>query len=272
MTQSDNTESVKLQVLICTLGEAGIRRVAEGSHPRVPGVEYLVSWQLPDGDTDIPKELIRSDFKIYKTKSKGIAINRNHAISKASAPLALMTDDDVSYTEKELKNVIKQYKLNPTADLITFKYHSSKFPKTYPKHIFNLNNPPKGYYVTCFEITFRTSKIKKNITFNPHFGFNTTFHGGEEEVFIYDAIKSGINCVFIPCFVGTHNHSTTGDRDSHKDISIITKGAIFYHTHSKTWFLHMLAHALREKNIPFHSYCLYWIKGVFKAIKLNSFN
>lgn len=50
----DNNGAIKLQVLICTLGEAGIQRVAKGEHPHVPGVEYLVSWQLPDGDVAIP--------------------------------------------------------------------------------------------------------------------------------------------------------------------------------------------------------------------------
>ena len=265
----DNNESIKLQVLICTLGEAGIQRVAKGEHPRVPGVEYLVSWQLPDGDAAIPDELLRPDFKIIKTKSIGIANNRNNAIFHASAPISIMTDDDVSYNQEELQNVINCYSQNPNIDFITFKYNSSRFPKKYPRHTFNLNTPPKGYYVSCIEITFRTSKIKNIVSFNEHFGFHTTFHGGEEDIFIHDCLKAGLNGIFIPDILGTHNHSTTGNRDSDKNKAIICKGAIFYHTHTQTWPLRMFVHAYRYSKskgpFSFFNYCYYWLKGIIIA-------
>lgn len=265
-------QNIKLQVLICTLGEAGIKRIVEAHHPNIPEVEYLVSWQLPDQDVEIPEELKRRrDFKIIKSNTIGIAINRNNAIDNATAPIAIMTDDDVTYTKEELLNVIKQHEYHTEADLITFKYASSQYPKIYPNNIFNLKNPPKGYYVTCFEITFKTNKIKNIVSFNKHFGFHTTFHGGEEDVFIYDAIKSGLNCIFIPNFLGTHNHSTTGDRDANKPESIITKGAIFYHTHKWTWPLRMMIHAKRNKSLSIYNYCVNWIRGVMFVIKNKIF-
>ena len=69
---------VKLQVLICTIGAEGIGRVVESSHPIVEGVEYLVSWQLPDGDMDVPEALaVRDDVKVCKVNSRGICRNRN---------------------------------------------------------------------------------------------------------------------------------------------------------------------------------------------------
>lgn len=62
----------RLQVMICTFGKEGIARVTASSHPIVDGVEYLVGWQLPDGDAEIPMELIeRPDFHIFKEKSRG---------------------------------------------------------------------------------------------------------------------------------------------------------------------------------------------------------
>ena len=92
---------VKLQVLICTIGAEGIRRVVESSHPEVEGVEYLVSWQLPDGDMDVPEALVvRDDVKVCKVNSRGICRNRNNAVRCATAPLCLMSDDDVCYNEK----------------------------------------------------------------------------------------------------------------------------------------------------------------------------
>ncbi len=48
---------VRLQVLICTYGEAGIKRVIGCDHQPCEGVEYLVSWQQPDTDLPVPREL-----------------------------------------------------------------------------------------------------------------------------------------------------------------------------------------------------------------------
>ena len=63
---------VKLQVLICTIGAEGIGRVVESSRPEVEGVEYIVSWQLPDGDMDVPEALaVRDDIKVCKVNNRG---------------------------------------------------------------------------------------------------------------------------------------------------------------------------------------------------------
>lgn len=59
-----NGEGCRLQVLVCTLGAEGIRRVCASSHPEVDGVRYLVSWQQPDGHVDVPEEIKkRNDFE-----------------------------------------------------------------------------------------------------------------------------------------------------------------------------------------------------------------
>ena len=71
-----------LEVLICTIGAEGIRRVAASQRPEIPGVLYLVYWQLPDGDLPVPDELRnRHDTIVIKSASRGISVNRNRALS-----------------------------------------------------------------------------------------------------------------------------------------------------------------------------------------------
>ena len=127
-------------------------------------MEYLVSWQLPDGDMDVPEALVvRDDVKVCKVNSRGICRNRNNAVRCATAPLCLMSDDDVCYNEEELRSLTKAFEENPTVDIITVMFHSSDFGKLYPSYAFDLNNSPKGYYVTSFEIAFRLNRVKEKI-------------------------------------------------------------------------------------------------------------
>ncbi len=174
-----------LQVLICTFGKEGIERVAAANHPHAEGVEYLVSWQR-GGAYDIPMALLRDDFKIVTSDTKGLSKNRNIAFSKASAPLLLVSDDDVVYTKERLQSVINAFRTHPEADILTFRYESSSHSKFYPAMECDLSCPDKGYFVTSFEIALRKDSVKGKIWFNENFGIGATFPCGEEDVFIKD--------------------------------------------------------------------------------------
>jgi len=261
----------ELQVLICTIGVDGIRRVCHSDHPHVDGVEYIVAWQQPEEVIPVPNELERDDFRVLIHKSRGIAVNRNFAIDAASASIVVMSDDDVSFVAEELKNVIDVFRDRPDMDLATMRYHSSGFEKAYSSREFDLRKPEKGYFVSCIELVFRLSSIKGKIRFNEHFGFGTDFYGGEEGIFLHDALQAGLNCRYIPCYLCRHDGSSTGDRDGLKPAMIETKGVQFLIYFPFSWPLRMLVHAFRYagEHISFTSYIRHWIRGVNKGRKLK---
>lgn len=252
----------KLQILICTIGEAGIHRIVEANHPVIPGVEYLIAWQQPDSDISIPIELERPDFKFIINKDTGISVNRNHALDALSAPLAIMSDDDVTFSPSEILHAISIFGNNPDLELATFKFHCAQGEKNYPTHEFNLRSPKKGYYPSIIEIMFRTAAVKGKVLFNNRFGFGTDFLGGEDGIFIHDALKAGIECRYLPHYICRHDSVSTGIREKRNPLMVISKGAQFCIYHPNTWPLRMLAHAFRQrKNFPFLKYCNLWLQG-----------
>ncbi|MDE7421152.1 MAG: glycosyltransferase [Muribaculaceae bacterium] len=273
-------ESVKLQVLICTYGHEGIQRVAKALHPRVEGVEYLVSIQenAYDKDFPMPKELDREDFKLFVTLTKGLSINRNIALSQATAPLLLISDDDADYTAEGLKAVIEAFDNNPQADIIAFQYASSSTHKFYPKESVSLQRPPKGYFISSIEIAMRRKSIQGKIWFNENFGIGAIFPSGEEDIFLCDCFAHGLNGIYIPKIIVRHDGTTTTDRNLMLPSRPQTKGAVFLRLHPHDWTLRMLMHTLREFPLwmkgmvpsPF-SYLCNWMKGVRMAKKLKVF-
>lgn len=260
-------QETRLQVLICTLGEVGIRRIIAADHPHVPGVEYLVSWQLPDMDIRIPEELKRPDFNIIKNRTRGLSKNRNLAIEAASAPLCLISDDDVTYSTEGLNAVIDCFNKNPENDILTFRYESRSDKKYYPSFPFSLSSPPKGYYVSSIEIAFRREKIMNKIRFNEDFGIGARFSSGEEEIFIHDALKAGIRGKYIPISIATHDAPSTSTRLASDPAFIRTKGAVLAHTHPWSWPLRMMSHAWRNSRvangITTFTYIKSWLYGAF---------
>ncbi|WP_295727869.1 glycosyltransferase family A protein [uncultured Muribaculum sp.] len=262
---------VKLQVMICTYDADGIKRTAKSLHPSVPEVEYLIGWQTGDNDCAIPEELKRPDFKIFPHATKGLSKNRNYLLSKATAPILLVSDDDVDYTVPQLKSVIDTFEANPDYDIIAFRYNSAFCGKNYPDSSFNLWNPPKGYYVSSIEIGIRNGNYLSSLKFNKYFGCGSgTFIAGEEDIFLNDCKKLNLRAIYFPHTICTHNAGeTTSERNQYNPCYIQTKGAVFIYIHPLSWPLRMLAHAVREKNIPRYNYIANWIKGAFKALRLQ---
>ncbi len=264
--------NVKLQILISTLGQRGIDSIARHLHPEVDGVEYIVLLQNPDGEEiTMPEKLSRSDFRIVTSRTRGISVNRNKGIEAATAPYALLADDDVDFNSDELISVIRAFESNPDYDILTFKFHSRTSEKKYPDKASNLRKPPKGFYVTSIEIGFNVQQIKSKVRFNENFGIGTDFICGEENIFIYDALKAGLKAKFIPEYSCRHDSPSTGIRDRNKPEFIIAHGAVMRHIHPLTWVPRIMVHAWRnsrqKENIGFIKYLACAIKG---AVTLRS--
>lgn len=266
-----------MQVMICTYGEEGIKRVAAANHPHAAGIEYLVSWQT-NGATAVPDALLRDDFRIVRSATKGLACNRNIAIANATAPLLLVSDDEVDYTIENLQAIIKAFESHQEADIITFRYESDCNKKFYPDFECRLNQPPKGYFVSSIEIAMRREAVQGKVWFNENFGIGATFPSGEEDVFIHDCLEAGLKGIFLPLTIARHDELSTSGRNLMLPSRPQTKGAVFLHTHPRSWPLRMLAHTLRE--IPLWrkgivpspiSYFANWLKGAKMARDLKVF-
>ncbi len=267
---------ITLQVLVCTLGRSGIERVMRSQHPETAGVEYLIAWQQPDEEIDVPEELLRDDIHVFITRTCGISRNRNYAISCATAPLCLMSDDDVDFTAEELQLLIRTFESNPLVELMTIKYRSHpNYTKNYPSFSFDLRKPPRGYYVTAFEIAFRREAVIGRVKFCENISLGTpVLRCGEEDVFIKDVLDANIKSYFFPITVGTHAHSTTAERDASAPYFLMTKGAVFSYIHHRTWLFRLIVNAwrARKRGIPFTYFMKHTLAGVRYARRNNVFS
>lgn len=276
---TNNPGATRMQVLIVAYGKRGIESVAAMNHPRVEGVEYIVSWQYGHDESTIPTELKeRSDFRILPSPTSGVATNRNLALNAADAPLVLFSDDDVSYTPQQLESVIKAFEERPDCGFLTFKYHSSEYPREYPPCEMDLAHISKGYYLTGFEMAFRLADIRRHgIQFNELFGIAAPFPACEEDLFMHDVLKAGIKARFVPITIVTHEGDTTGMRRQNDPDFIRTIGAVHSIINPLTWPARMIVHTLRRKHLNFKEklrFCYYWADGVrlLRRLRKKSMN
>lgn len=264
-------KGIKLQVLICTYGVEGINRVATTRHPLLEGVQYVVSWQLPGSDCDIPDELKRDDFIIVKNGTKGLSRNRNIAVEAASAPVCLIADDDLDYFDDGLRYVMEVFDRNPDMDIATFQYEGADC-KYYPAHEADLRNPPKNYYVSSVEIAFRLDPVKKSgVRFDERFGVGSKFVAGEEDLWLHGLLDRGLKGRYYPVKIAVHKGETTGVRLGATREYIESKGAVFRYIYPVTWPFRMIMHAMRSRKTGWKlgklTYCKEWLRGVLEVSK-----
>lgn len=208
---------MKLEVLICTRGNAGIERLAaRGVLPPVEDVGYLISWQTDDcAGAVIPEGLLRPDVRVVTTPTKGVSNNRNNCLDNAVGPLCLLSDDDLDYSPEGLRAVIDSMEAHPDCGFGMFEYDGPD-EKYYPPDEYVLAGRfAKNHYLTEFEVAFRLDVIRRSgIRFNPHFGVgNEDYQSGEGAFWVHGLMKRGVTGRFFPIVIVSHKNLTTGSED-----------------------------------------------------------
>lgn len=201
-----------LDLAIATYGSEGIKRVEKMLLPPQPGVRYVVSWQDHCG-APVPDSMrAREDVEVWRLGEKGLSNNRNNAIGHCKADVVLIADDDLIYSVDSFQRVIRAFESDEKLDLATFRV---KFPreKSYPEDGSRLDIPlPKGYFVTSMELAFRRERTL-GLSFNPLLGLGSgCMSCGEEEIYLWEAIRSGLVCRHVGEYICVHPTETTGGK------------------------------------------------------------
>ena len=227
----------RLTVLFSTIDER-INNLLEKDLPQLPEVQYLVVWQRTKSMDTIELRLNELQaslpFDIIRLEGKGLSRSRNTAIKALQTEFAVFADDDVQYTEEQLRVVVESFDEFPSADILLFQITDYEgIPiKKYAAVPYDFNDAPKRTFVSSCEIAFRKSA---NIPlFDERFGLGSDYlTAGEEEVFLHEAKLKGLNIQYIPKVIASTNPSTTSKRLKDADSFWRSKGAVNCVLHGK---------------------------------------
>lgn len=204
-----------LEILISTI-DNGIDKISDILLPYRSDVKYLVSHQYQDEKFKyIPKELLREDVLVSQIPGKGLTKSRNNAIKLATGDICVIADDDVRYTNEYFDTILRTYS-DKKYDVVCFKISKALGPeelkedyKYYPVESIRLNSL-EDHLPSSIEITFKLNSVRdKEVFFDERFGLGSWLMGGEENLFIYDCIKKGLEVWFVPEYIVKHPHDCT---------------------------------------------------------------
>lgn len=162
---------------------------------------------------------------------RGVGLNRNNALMRASSDIIMFADDDVQYINGYPKIITDYYTKNPKADAVIFNFLVKRGNEEFEQLVDKkrkLNRKTATKFPT-YCISCKNSQItRKNIYFHREFGGGTKFSHGEDSIFLQDCLKSGLRMYTSDEIVGKVDHGASTWFKGYDSKYFSDKGVLFY--------------------------------------------
>lgn len=181
---------MKVQVLVATMNQTKIEELLEKMNI---STEAIITNQTDEFSYNEMK-FRDNDIKIYNFNEKGVGLNRNNSLMRADSDIILIADDDIKYVDNYAEIIIEEFNKKPEADMIIFNIEE----KNDARNRYVIKKDKRVHKYNCLRygavrIAIRLNKVKeKNIYFSLLFGGGARYGSGEDSIFIYNCIKSGM--------------------------------------------------------------------------------
>ncbi len=195
-------------------------------------------------------------IKCFTTNERGVGLNRNNILMRATADIVLFADDDVVYDDGYKDMVLSAFNEHPKADVIIFNV--VPIPEsinpcliTKWKKIGMLNCLKYG----AVRIAAKRSAMQEcNVYFSLLFGGGARFSAGEDSLFLADLVKKKLKVYAYPQKIGNVYFETSSWFVGFNEKYFKDKGIFFYFLSKRFSFLLCLQYVVRCRHL-FKEYC-----------------
>ena len=199
-------------------------------------------------------EVEKFDFENYEAVylnfcERGVGLNRNNALMRATSEFCLFADDDMVYDDGYPEIVRRAFELLPKADVIIFNLRGRDKGRGKINKIYKVNYMNYLKFGTA-RIAIRREVIKKNgIFFNQCFGGGTEHCHGEDNLFLTECLKKRLKVYAFPEYIA----SLTEERESTWNCGcdekfFMDQGVLYYYISHKLCYILCLQDAIRHKS------------------------
>ena len=140
-------------------------------------------------------------IKYLNFAERGVGLNRNNALMRATGDICLFADDDMVYSADYVNTIIKAFEKHPDADVIVFNL----IEKSPTRYIIK-KEEKVGYFnylrYGTARVAVKLKSIRENgILFNLCFGGGTEHSHGEDNIFLTDCLKKNLKIYAVPQYI-----------------------------------------------------------------------
>lgn len=183
-------------------------------------------------------------------KERGVGLNRNNALMRATGDICLFADDDMIYVDSYERIIREAFSKLPSADVIIFNLKEPVSIRPVIKKTQRVWYHNYLRYGTA-RIAVRLSSVKANgIYFNQCFGGGTEHCHGEDNLFLTDCLKCGLKVFAFPAYIAELTEERASSWNQGYDKKYLKDQGVLYRTISRRWWKILCAQdALRHKKM-----------------------
>ena len=184
---------------------------------------------------------------IINRNEKGLSKSRNEAIRNSRQDIILFADDDIIYNNDYKEIIIDAYNKYQNSDIICFYVESKNKSRKIKKMLTGKVGYIRAMKIVSFEISFkRKSILDNNLKFDESFGAGTKFNRGEEQIFLYEALRKGLKIFFVNKKIGeVKQENSTWFSNYNKEFFEI-QGQVFKRISPKFYKILIIQYAIRK--------------------------
>ncbi|MBR4559707.1 MAG: glycosyltransferase [Fibrobacter sp.] len=194
---------------------------------------------------------------------RGVGLNRNNALMRASGDVCLFADDDMVYVDDYTEIVQKAFERYPDADVIAFNLIEPKITRYVIKKAYKVGFLSYLRFGTA-RVAVRLKSIReKGIYFNQCFGGGTEHSHGEDNIFLTDCLRKGLKMYAVPEYIAklTEERPSTW-KNGYDEKYFHDQGALYRMISPRWWKLLCLQDAVRHRKL----YECNWLKAFLAMV------
>lgn len=204
-------------------------------------------------------------IRVYHMAERGIGKSRNFAMMQADSDICLFSDEDIVYVDGYETSILKEFSVNPRADMILFNLEIEKERQTYfntdRKRVHLLNCGRYG----AVSFAIRTEVLReKNVFFSLLFGGGAKYSNGEDSLFLKELIQKGCKVYTSPVVIGKEISSPSTWFTGYNRKFFIDRGVLYRFLYGKMARLLALRFLLAHKEKMCSEYS---VKEAYRLMK-----
>lgn len=204
--------------------------------------------------------------RFYSFRERGLSKSRNHALQLTTADVIVIADDDETFKTNSLAEIAYYHEKYQEYDLIMFHVDKVKPVQwAQPTELSYI----QSMRISSVQMTMKTQSVRaKNLAFDETFGMGAYYHSGEENIFLFDALKKGCKILYVPVTIAECDDSESGWDRRNTPENCRKRGAIFYRMSKKFYPILIIQFAIRKRQLctPYVT-VLENIKYMFEGVK-----
>jgi glycosyltransferase involved in cell wall biosynthesis len=138
--------------------------------------------------------------RCISTIERGLSRSRNKAMENSKGDYCLFCDDDELLYSDYPEKILQAFNQFDDADIICFKVKREN--KVYSDKAMKIGYL-KSLKISSWQIVIKSDSLyRAGIKFDTNFGSGTLLGSGEENIFMYDCLKSGLRIYSVPFCIG----------------------------------------------------------------------